>query len=46
MFEVLRKKGQLCHKIIIKFKCQGRVEIDEKKGISLSCQGQIDITYI
>ena len=45
-FEVLQKKEQLCHQIIIKFKHQGHVEICEKKGISLSCWGWIDITYI
>ena len=46
MFEVLQKKEQLCHQIIIKFKCQGCVEICEKKGINLSHWGWIDITYI
>ena len=45
-FEVSGKKEQLCHQTIIKFKCQGCVEICEIKGISLSHQGWIDITYI
>ena len=45
-FEVSQKKEQLCHQIIIKFKHQGCVEICERKGISLSHQGWIDVTHI